>query len=202
MTDNLVYTHNYINVSRKELINNLEKVLKKKRFEHVLRVEETALKLADLYQYEDLEKVSIVALMHDHCKDMDEELMYQMASQYSPYEPLKMGNVAIWHGYAAAELARTDYDLKETDMINAIAEHTIGAKIMTLLSKILFIADYIESGRNFKGVDQARELAKEDLDGAVYYKMSQTIKHLVDKLEPIYVESVVVYNHWTKRQED
>ncbi|XJS11363.1 bis(5'-nucleosyl)-tetraphosphatase (symmetrical) YqeK [Aerococcaceae bacterium WGS1372] len=202
MTGNLTYTHNYINVSREELISNLKKSLITKRFEHVLRVEETALKLAHQYDYSNLEKVSIVALMHDQCKDMAESQMYQMASQFSPYEPIKLGNEAIWHGYAAAELARTNYKVQETDMINAIAEHTIGAKQMTLLSKILFVADYIEPGRDFPGVEKARELADKNLDKAVYYKMRQTIQHLVESKEHVYVESIVIYNYWTKRQED
>lgn len=202
MTDPLIYTQDYINVSREELISNLQQQLKAKRFEHVLRVEETALKLAQRYGYIDLEKVSIVALLHDHCKNMPESLMYQMASQFSPYQPLKTGNEAIWHGYAAAELARTDYQVNDSEMFNAIAEHTIGAKQMTLLSKILFVADYIEPGRNFPEVDKARELAKQSLDEAVFYKMCQTIQYLVQSKEDIYIESVVVYNHWTKRQED
>lgn len=202
MIDQLEYTRQYINVSREVLINNLKKNLKKKRFEHVLRVEKMALELAEHYQYDDLEKISIVALMHDHCKDMPEEDMYQMASRFSAHESLKFANSAIWHGYAAAELARTKYGIKETDVINAIAEHTIGAKKMTQLSKILFLADYIEPGRDFTGVDKARKLAFDNLDTAVYYKMTQTIGHLLKKQETIYIESVVIYNVWTKRQED
>lgn len=202
MTKELEYSQNYINVSRSDLIDNLKKELKTKRFEHVLRVEEKAIELAHKYHYDDIEKISIAALMHDHCKDLPEDQMYQMASHFSPYEPLKLGNVAIWHGLAAAQLARTEYNIKETDIINAISEHTIGAKEMTLLSKILFVADYIEDGRDFKGVEKARDLAEKDLDKAVFYKMSQTIKYLVEKHQHIYIESVVVYNYWTKRQED
>lgn len=195
------YTPDYINVTRDELIETLQKELKPKRFQHVLRVEETALKLAEKYHYTDLQKVSIAALMHDHCKDYDRDKMYQLANIFAPYEPLKFGNTAIWHGLAAAELARTKYNVQDEEIILAIAEHTIGAKQMSLLSKILFVADYIEPGRDFKGVEDARALAKNSLEDVVYFKMRETIKHLVENNEVVYVESVVIYNHWSKKQE-
>ena len=88
MVSEILYTKDYINVTREELINNLKEELKPKRFKHVLRVEETALELAGQYDYKDLEKVSISALMHDHCKDYTDEKMYQLATMYAPYEPL------------------------------------------------------------------------------------------------------------------
>lgn len=202
MVFTIPYTPDYINVTRDELIETLRKELKPKRFQHVLRVEETALKLAEMYDYTDLQKVSIAALMHDHCKDYDRNKMYQLASIFAPYEPLKFGNDAIWHGLAAAELARTKYNIQDEEIIHAVAEHTIGAKQMSLLSKILFVADYIEPGRDFKGVEEARALAKKSLEDVVYFKMRETIKHLVENNEVVYVESVVIYNHWSKKQED
>lgn len=202
LTEDILYTSDYINVTREELIDNLKKELKHKRFEHVLRVEQTALKLAEMYGYEDMQKVSIAALMHDHCKDLPKDKMYQLASVFSPYEPLKFGNVAVWHGLAAAELAHAKYNIHDNDIVNAIAEHTIGAKDMSLLSKIIFVADYIEPGRHFKGVDEARDLVNKSLDAVTFFKMRETIKHLVEENEVIYVESVVVYNHWVKKQEE
>lgn len=202
LSKEILYTSNYINVSREELIDNLKKELKPKRFDHVLRVEQQALELAEKFDYEDLQQVSIAALMHDHCKDLPKERMYKLANVFSPYEPLKFGNVAIWHGLAAAELAHAKYNISDNDIVNAIAQHTIGAKKMSMLSKIIFVADYIEPGRNFPGIDEARELAGKSLDAAVFFKMRESIKHLVESNEVVYVESVVVYNHWVKKQEE
>lgn len=202
MVANILYTNDYINVTRDELLSNLQKELKPKRFKHVLRVEEAALNLAERYGYTNLQKVSIAALMHDHCKDYEKDKMYQLASMYAPYEPLKFANEAIWHGLAAAELARAKYNVLDDEIVNAIAEHTIGAKKMSLLSKILFVADYIEPGRDFPGVDKARELADKTIDKVVFYKMRETVMHLVETNKKVYVESVVIYNHWTKKQED
>lgn len=201
MVSEILYTKDYINVTREKLINNLKEELKPKRFKHVLRVEETALKLAGQYDYKDIEKVSISALMHDHCKDYSDEKMYQLATMYAPYEPLRVANEAVWHGLAAAELARAKYSVFDDEIVHAIAQHTIGAKEMSLLSKLLFVADYIEPGRNFDGVAEARKLAETDLDAVVFYKMRETIKHLVETNKKVYVESVVIYNHWAKKQE-
>ena len=73
---------------------------------------------------------------------------------------------------------------------------------MSLVSKILFVADYIESGRAFKGVEEARRLAKKDLDRAVYYKIKQTLIQLVKANRLIYPETLAVYNAWVKKGED
>ena len=49
--------------------------------------------------------------------------------------------------------------------------------------------------------EEARKLAEKDLDAVVFYKMRETIKHLVETNKKVYVESVVIYNHWAKKQE-
>lgn len=70
---------------------------------------------------------------------------------------------------------------------------------MTLDQKILFIADYIEPGRDFKGVEQARDLAKTDLDAAVDFKIKKSIVHLVESGRQVYPETIAIYNDWVKK---
>ena len=70
---------------------------------------------------------------------------------------------------------------------------------MTLNQKILFIADYIEPDRDFKGVEKARELAKTDLDAAVDFKIKQSIVHLVESGRQVYPETIAIYNDWVQR---
>jgi len=87
-------------------------------------------------------------------------------------------------------------------VLDAIYQHTIGGEQMSLVSKIVFIADYIENGRAFPGGSEARELANQDLDAAVIYKIKQTLKHLVDREERIYPGTLTVYNQWMQKMED
>lgn len=196
------YKKGYINLSRNDLLYKLKQEVSEFRFQHILSVEETALKLAVDQGYTDYEKISIAALMHDYCKDMAREEMYEMAYAYYPSSNLAQGNDSIWHAYAASYYAQRHYGVDDLEILEAISQHTIGGKEMTLLSKILFVADYIEPLRSFKKVDKAREKAKKSLDHAAFYKMRQTIKHLAKNSETIYMESVENYNYWVKKKKE
>src|SRR5699024_88986 len=108
----------------------------------------------------------------------------------------------IWHGPAGAYYAKETFGVTNQEVLDAIYQHTIGGEQMSLVSKIVFIADYIENGRDFPGVSEARELANQDLDAAVIYKIKQTLKHLVDREERIYPGTLTVYNQWMQKMED
>lgn len=187
-----------ISISREELEKLLQARLTNKRYKHVLRVEETAIKLAELYPEASVDKASISALLHDYAKD-DSENHLTNFKDYPGYDPewLEYGS-AIWHGPLAAMIADTQFGVKDEDILQAVWSHTIGGYDMTLDQKILFIADYIEPGRDFKGVEKARELAKTDLDAAVDYKIKQSITHLVASGRQVYPETLFIYNDWVK----
>lgn len=187
-----------INISREELEKLLQARLTNKRYKHVLRVEETAIKLAELYPEASVDKASISALLHDYAKN-DSENHLTNFKDYPGYDPewLEYGS-AIWHGPLAAMIADTQFGVKDEDILQAVWSHTIGGYDMTLDQKILFIADYIEPGRDFKGVEKARELAKTDLDATVDYKIKQSITHLVASGRQVYPETLFIYNDWVK----
>lgn len=189
----LVYRDNYLSCSREELIDLLRSRLKPSRFKHVLRVETTAIEIAQ-HLGEDLEKVSVSALMHDYAKDMYHQEMYQLAYAYCPHEDLRKANTAIWHGFAAAYICREEFGCQDESILQAIASHTIGAHQMDLLAQIIYIADYIEPGRQFDAVEQARRLAKGNLSEAVDFKMIQTIHHLLDQRHYIFPLTIEIYN--------
>ena len=103
MNEELVYNKNYIPMTRSELIDRLKKALKDKRFQHVLRVEETAIKLAEQYGV-DVEKASIAGLCHDYAKQRpDEDFIAEIKKKGLNPLLLDYGN-AIWHGVVGAEL--------------------------------------------------------------------------------------------------
>ena len=187
-----------INMSRDQLLERLQTMVSKKRYKHILRVEETALDMAGKYQL-DLEKVSIAALMHDYAKDMNGQEMLQLAQAYWPQAGLEEQNENIWHGFAAAQLGKSQFEIKDSAILNAIASHTIGNYQMDDLAQVICVADYIEPGRDFEGVDHVRKIAKDNVTQAMVYKLSKSLCHLIEDNQPVFEESIRIYNHWIKQ---
>ena len=91
-------------------------------------------------------------------------------------------------------IAREQYGIDDADLLASLAHHTTGAEHMSLLEKIIFMADYIEVNRDFDGVDKLRRLAAEDLDKAVLAGYDSTIFHLLEQGKTIYVGTVTNRN--------
>ncbi|AXY25155.1 hypothetical protein CL176_03420 [Suicoccus acidiformans] len=190
--------YHILSIDRDTLLADLSERLSVKRFEHVLRVEATALELAEVYQV-DFERTSVAALMHDYAKEMPDAAMRELALAYTGDPLLGEFNGNLWHGPAAAEIARSQFGCQDVEVLKAIAEHTIGALGMSVLSKVIFVADYIEPKRKFKAVDKARKVAFEDLDQAVLLKMAGSIRKLIKDSELIYLPSIENYNAFVKK---
>ena len=194
----ITYTNKYIELSRKELINEVSQMMSQQRLEHTLRVEEKALELAKIYDG-DLERVSIAALLHDLAKDqIDEEMRDIIISENLNLDLLQYGS-EIWHGPVGAILAQRKFQLSDEEIIESIWYHTVGAREMSLTTKIIFVADYIEPGRNFPQVERARELANESLEETIIFKLKETLKYLIDSEEKIYPKTIESYNIWIEK---
>lgn len=191
----LTYTKNYVDRSREELLEAVRQVMSSKRFTHVRGVEQAALELADRYGA-DLEMVSIAALLHDYAKEQsDEEMRDMIISENMDLELLQYGN-NIWHGPVAAVMAKERFNVEQTSILDAIRHHTVGSVNMDLIEQIIYLADFIEPNRSFKGVDKARALAENSLEEATAFATLLTIKHLIDKKVKIYPKAIETYNAW------
>ena len=85
-------------------------------------------------------------------------------------------------------------ELSDAEILHSIETHTVGSKEMSLMDKIIYVADYIEDGRDFPGVDEAREIATSSLDRAVAYETARTVAFLAQKAHPIYPQTIETYN--------
>jgi len=189
------YTDQYTPFTRGELVEKMKESMSTDRFEHVLRVEKTALALAEKYEA-DSEKVSLAAILHDMAKELPaSEMRDVIISENLDLELLQFGS-AIWHGPVAAVLARRRFELEDEEILEAIATHTIGAPEMSLPAQIVYVADYIEPARDFDGVEKARVLADASLAEAVAYEVQATIKQLVHRKKKIYPKAIDTYNAW------
>ncbi|MGO2083357.1 bis(5'-nucleosyl)-tetraphosphatase (symmetrical) YqeK [Vagococcus sp.] len=195
MTKQTEWRQNFVALSRDELLVKVASQMSNKRFQHVLRVEEKALEIAGKFPM-DLEKVSIAALTHDYAKERpDEEMIARIKKSQVDQTILSFGN-AIWHGVMGAEIVQEELGITDAEILQAIRVHTTGDVVMTLLDKIIFVADYVEEGRDFPGVEDARQLALTNLDEAVRYEIKQTLLFLASKNQKIYPKTIDVYNTW------
>lgn len=198
MNKTLVYQKNYTTFTREQLLERVRQSMSEKRYQHVLGVEATAIYLAEKYG-EDIERVSVAALLHDIAKDRpDEEMRDLVISENLDLDLLQYGN-AIWHGPVGSVLAYREYNVLDDDILAAIDQHTIGAPDMSLTAQIIFVADYIEPNRDFPGVTEARALAEKSLVEAVKFEIRETITHLLENEKKVYPKAIDTYNAWIDR---
>lgn len=161
----------------------MEKELETKRYEHTLSVAYTAANLAMVYG-EDIDKALVAGMLHDCAKCMSHSKQVAVCTknhmQLSEAETMK--NSPLIHAKAGSVLAKTKYQIKDEDILNAICYHTTGRPDMSLLEKIIYIADYIEPGRKHaENLPQIRRLAYRDLDAALRNILSDSLTYLAAK---------------------
>ncbi len=194
----LTYHANIFPGTRQELVDQLAKQLRPKRFHHVLRVEQTALELAAQNNV-DAERASIAGLVHDYAKQRsDDDFIAAIKAYRLDPELLDYGN-AIWHGVVGAELIKRELHIYDEDILNAVRHHTTGDVYMTPLEQVVYMADYIEPARDFPGVDEARRITAKDLGAGVAFQAQHTLLYLVENGLPVYPKSLATFNAWVPR---
>ena len=193
------YSEEYTGYSREILLQKIQMRMSEHRFKHVLGVEEMAIALAEKYGCSP-EKASIAALTHDYAKERpDDEFILVIKRDGYDTALLDYGN-AIWHGVVGASFVERELGITDEEIVHAIRVHTTGAAKMSLLDKIIYVADYIEPGRVFPGVKEARELALIDLDEAVAFETKHTLAHLIEQEQQIYPKTIETYNRWVAQK--
>ncbi|MEJ6400512.1 bis(5'-nucleosyl)-tetraphosphatase (symmetrical) YqeK [Nicoliella lavandulae] len=191
----LDYHENIVPYDRDELVHKLSQALKTKRFEHVQRVEQMAIKLARLNGVDE-ELASIAGLVHDYAKQRPDEDFINTIKQYQ-LDPdlLNYGN-AIWHGYVGWILIKNELGINNIDVLEAVKYHTIGAPYMSKLAQVIYMADYIETGRDFPGVEEARQITFDNLANGVAYQTFNTLNYLINKHAAVYPKTIDTFNAW------
>nr|WP_314610574.1 bis(5'-nucleosyl)-tetraphosphatase (symmetrical) YqeK [uncultured Lachnoanaerobaculum sp.] len=164
---------------------DLKEKLPKKRYEHTLGVAYTAAALAMCYG-EDILKAELAGILHDVAKaKKSSELKDDMKGYIDPYTDgdyvalIADKAPQILHAIYAPYLAKKDYKIEDKDILSAIRWHTTGKKDMTMLEKIVFVADYIEPNRKkLPDLDRIRTLSFHDISEAVKVTAKSTIEYL------------------------
>ena len=176
----------------KKIKKYLKKHLTKERYHHTVGVAYTAMSMAMKYNpqpdnNEFMIKAEIAGLLHDcaKCMDNDKKIRICNKNQIS-YSKIEAENPYLLHGKVGAYIARKEFDILDEDILNAITWHTTGRPDMSLLEKIIFVADYIEpSRRPIPELNLIRQLAFTDIDQAVIKILENTMKYLNEKGSPI-----------------
>lgn len=159
----------------------LKQVLSPRRLRHCFGVRDTAVHLARLYGAAE-EQAMVAGLLHDCAREIPRNNLLNMAQSFGiVVSDLEKDEPVLLHALVGEAVARRDYGVDDPAVCRAIRLHTTGGPDMTLLDKIVFLADYIEPGRQFPGVDRLRRLAEQDLDQAVLAAFDQTLQYLLQK---------------------
>lgn len=183
----------------KALQDEVGKRLPLDRFEHVLRVAETAKQLAELHG-ESVKDAEIAALLHDVAKFTKKEELREVLLAHHCDQRLLVYHHELWHGPVGAIVAKQEFGVTQENILRAIQFHTTGRANMSRLEKVIYIADLIEPGRKFPGIEQLREQLSGDLDTMMKACIHHTVQFLVSKKVAIYPDSMDCYNEYMMKE--
>lgn len=172
----------------------LKKELSPERFQHSIGVMEESIKLARFYNADE-KKAEIAGLLHDCAKHLNNtEVLGIIEEKGIAVDEIQINTPPLYHGIVAPIIASEQYGISDKEILDALYWHSTGRAGMTPLEKIVFIADYIEPGRNFDNLDQARKAAYEDVNRCILMLTESTIKHVLKKGDFLHPDTVITRN--------
>lgn len=182
-----------------EITKALKRVLSEKRFNHTIGVAETARSLAERWGV-DPDSAYLAGLVHDCAKELPEGRMVKMLEGHGYIcDELERSSPNILHAPLGSILARKLYGVEDREILDAVRYHTTGRPQMSLMEKIIYVADFIEPGRKYKESQAVRDLAYTDIDKAVLKETDIVIKYIIEKGGVIHTQSVLTRNSFLAR---
>ena len=177
-----------------KIITLIRSKLNADRFNHSLNVADSAKELALRYGA-DADKAYTAGLLHDVMKNASPEEQLGVLSEAGiELMPVERENKKLWHAIAGAAYVKFVMGIDDRDIIRAVRYHTTGRAGMSLLERIVYLADYISADRNYNGVEDMRRLCRSDSDEAILYALTFGIPDLVSKGRVIHPDSIDLYN--------
>ena len=181
-----------------KIIKYLKDNLTEKRFWHTMGVAKTAQSLAEMWGA-DSASAFLAGLVHDCAKEVsyNETIEGLTENGYIPDE-IEKQSTALLHAPYGAILAREIFGIENQEILNAIKYHTVGRPNMTLLEKIVYVADFIEPNRRFDEAEIVRQLAYKDLDKAVLSECDIIIGFNQDKEKVVHPATLITRDYYFK----
>ena len=184
------------NLDTEKIIEQLKQMLKPKRLKHSINVANCAVKLSEIYGC-DKDKAYLAGLVHDCAKYFTKDEIEAYVKKYDiVLDPMEVDNIALSHSVIGSYVIQDVFNIKDVDIINAVRYHTTGRENMTILEKVILMADMIEEGRYFPGVDYLRELSfGGQLNKALIDSFNNTIKFVIENDQLIHLRSISARNY-------
>ncbi len=175
----------------------LEKRLNPKRYHHSLCVADEALRLAKKYGC-DTKKAYLAGLLHDITKNATQEEHLHIFDKFDiMLNSVEKNAEKLWHAISGAAYIEYELGITDKDIITAVRYHTTAREGMSLLEKILYLADYTSADRDYDDVDIMRQKVEISIDAAMNYALTYTINDLVERRKLLHLDTVKAYNENT-----
>ncbi len=179
-------------------LNEYKKIIKPKmgeaRYKHSVNVAKEAKYLAKLYGADE-HKAEIAGILHDITKEMPKEEQLQIILESGIIlDNVKMEAPKLWHGLTGSLYVQKHLGIEDEDILNAIRYHTTGRAGMSVLEKIIFVADFTSEERTYKGIGTMRKKSRKSLEEAMLYGYKFTFTDLSKRELAIHPDEVACYN--------
>lgn len=179
------------------MIEKLKDYLPEKRWTHSLNVAKAAVQLSDLVGC-DSHKAEIAGILHDAAKYVKLADVGSYCEKYNIHlDDMEKKSTALSHSVLGSYIARYEFGIEDENILSAIRYHTTAKPDMNILEKIIYVADVIEVGRDYPGVDDLREVAfSGDLDRAVLMALENAILSVIRKKAPLHLRTIEARNYY------
>lgn len=184
-----------------EIIYHLKSKVSKYRFEHTLRVTQTAKELSKIHNLsrEINSKIELASVLHDILKEStpeslieeDYSVSLESISLYKNFQP-------VWHALEAPKYINFKFNIKDTNILDAVKFHCTGNQHLNIVAKIVFIADYIEPLRNLKDRDFLEQISKENINKTISIIVSEIYNNLKSRKQNIHPLTISCYDYYRK----
>ena len=172
----------------------IKSMMSENRYNHCVNVSKEAVKLAKRYGGDE-EKASIAGILHDITKEMPKEEQLQiMLDSGIILDDIQKNAPKLWHGISGSVYIKNHLDINDEDILNAVCYHTTGRAGMSLLEKIIFVADFTSEERTYKGVATMRKKSRKSLEDAMLYGFKFTFSDLSSRELAIHPDELACYN--------
>lgn len=179
----------------KEVYKEVKSRLSDYRLHHSECVAKRCVELAKIYKV-DKESAQLVGIIHDIAKEMPNEDKIKYCEEHNlNIDEIERLNPGLLHGKIGADIAKREFGFSE-DLCSAIKYHTTGKANMSLLDKILYVADMTSDDRKFENKDEIKELGNNNLDECVKYILKAGISGRIEQNKKIHLNSIIALNYF------
>lgn len=185
-------------IDEKEAIDIIRFRLSRNRFKHSVQVAEAARDMAEQYGA-NIEKAYLTGLLHDYAKGISSADLLVIARENGLIESeIDVQVPDLLHAPVGAFLLKKELGITDEEVLHAVKYHTTGSPSMSSLDKIIYLADMIEPGRDFPGIERLKCLTLRDLDQGMLYGLESTIRYCLDRARILHPRTIEARNYFLR----